>query len=266
MPPETLLENVKKVIQNLWVSQVLYSTALSLVKISIIASFLRIFPTKAIRWIMYGLGASIIAVWLINIFTTIFQCTPIKAAWDFEAIAPKCLPIMKVYYFSTAFSILTDILLCVIPLPLFWKLKLPIREKYIVSALFGLGLVAAVASIMRITVLHDVQSIDVTIGAVPTLNWSVVEVGTGIICACVPCLKPLFKKVLPGRFFSTLQKNSRGLEAGMSRERHGVPVDTEMKRLSRPSYTTEMVEAAQQPQRGMSKSVQGSSVRTREFI
>ena len=101
LPPDTLLENVKKVVQNLWVSQVLYSTALSLVKISIIASFHRIFPTKAIRWIMYGLGGSIIAVWLINIFTTIFQCSPIEAAWNFEAIAPKCLPIMKVYYFST---------------------------------------------------------------------------------------------------------------------------------------------------------------------
>ena len=38
---------------------------------------------------------------------------------------------------------------------------------------------------MKITVLYDVQSTDATIGAVPTLNWSVVEVGTRVICACV---------------------------------------------------------------------------------
>lgn len=270
LPPHTLIHNVKKVIQTLWVSQVLYSTALSLVKISIIASFHRIFPTRAIRWTMYALGGAIIAVWLINILTTIFQCSPISAAWNFQAIAPKCLPIMDVYYFSTAFSILTDVLLCAIPLPLFWKLKLPIREKYIVSALFGLGLVAAVASVMRITVLHDVQSTDVTIGAVPTLNWSVVEVGTGIMCACVPCLKPLFKKLLPGRFFSTAQKGSRNVSAGLSRDNHGVPAGTQMRRLSKPGGNGKMLdgEIIQPPELKPEsmKAGPGSLVRTREFV
>lgn len=253
-------------IQTLWVSQVLYATALSLVKISIIASFHRIFPTKSIRWTLYTLGGFIIAVWLVNILTTIFQCNPINAAWDFQTIAPKCLPIMKVYYFCTAFSILTDVLLCVLPLPFFWKLKLPIREKYIVSALFGLGLVAAVASIMRITVLHDVQSTDVTIGAVPTLNWSVVEVGTGIICACMPCLKPLFKKLLPGRFFSTV----KGSRTGQNRDGHGVPRETEMRRLSRPSVAAVggggRGDGMALQKKGILKSTQGSMVRTKEFV
>lgn len=258
---------MKKLIQTLWVSQVLYCSALSLAKISIITSFHRIFPTPLIRRTMYTLLATITAVYLINIFTTIFQCRPISAAWDFESLAPKCLPIMKVYYFSTAFSILTDILLCAIPLPLFLNLKLPLREKYVVSALFGLGLIAAVASIMRITTLHDVQSIDVTIGAVPTLNWSVVEVGTGIICACVPCLKPLVKKVLPARFFSTVQKGSR---AGASREGRGVVVvAVEMEGLGRPGEVGDGVGLGVGEQEGKKvglKVGQESLVRTREFV
>ncbi|ETN36845.1 uncharacterized protein HMPREF1541_07832 [Cyphellophora europaea CBS 101466] len=253
LPQMTLIENVKKVIQTLWVSQVLYATALSLVKISIIASFHRIFPTKPLRWTMYSLGGLILAVWIVNIFTTLFQCSPIYAAWDFQAIKPKCLPIMKVYYFSTAFSILTDVLLCVLPLPFLWKLKLPLREKYIVSALFGFGLFAAVASIMRITVLHNVQSADVTIATVPALNWSVVEVGTGIICACVPCLKPLFKKLLPGRFFSNAHPSRNG---GLSRDAHGPAEGAEMRRMSRPAAIAKV---------GSMKSAR-STVRTREFV
>jgi hypothetical protein len=203
----TLIHNVKKVIQSLWICQICYSSALALVKLSIIAAYHRIFPTRTIRRIMYVLAAFIIAVWAVGIFTTVFQCSPISGAWNFD-IQPKCISVMKVYYFTTAFSILSDILLVILPLPLFWKLKLPVREKWIVTVLFGLGLFASVASIMRITVLHDVQNTDATIGAVPTLNWSVAEVGTGIICACIPCTKPLFKKLLPGKF-STSRSRSR---------------------------------------------------------
>jgi hypothetical protein len=180
-PQDAIILNLKKVIQTLWICQVMYTTSLTLVKVSIIAAYLRIFPTTTIRRVMYVLAACIVAVWIVNIFATIFQCSPIDGAWNFD-VQPKCISVMKVYYFSTAFSILTDILLCVLPLPLFWKLKLPVREKWIVTVLFGLGLFASVASIMRITVLHDVQNTDATIGAVRTMNWSVVEVGTGIIC------------------------------------------------------------------------------------
>ena len=185
----------------------MYTSSLTLVKLSIIATYHRIFPTIVLRRVLYVLAAVILAVWIVNIFTTIFQCKPISGAWNFD-IAPKCISVMKVYYFSTAFSILTDVLLVVVPLPLFWKLKLPVREKWIITVLFGLGLFASVASIMRITVLHDVQNTDATIGTVPTMNWSVAEVGTGIVCACVPCLKPLIKKWLSGRP-STVQSRSR---------------------------------------------------------
>lgn len=227
LDPNKLVANIKKVVQTLWVCQVLYTTALALVKISIIASFHRIFPTRSIKRTMYAVAGFVLAVWIIGIFTTLFQCSPIHAAWDFQVVKPKCLPITKVYYFTTAFSIVTDLLLCILPLPFFWKLKLPIKEKRIVSGLFALGLFAAVASIMRITMLHNLQSIDVSIGAVPTLNWSVVEVDTGIICACVPCLKPLSKKLLPGRFFSSA---TRSKSHGRSRNAkgHGQEEDTEM--------------------------------------
>lgn len=254
LDPTTLIQNVKKVIQTLWICQVLYTTALALVKISIVASFHRIFPTRSIRWTMCTLAGFIIAVWIVGIFTTIFQCSPIYAAWDFEAIKPKCLPIMRVYYFTTAFSILTDLLLCIIPLPLFWKLKLPVREKLIVSGLFAFGLIAAIASIMRITVLHDVQSMDVTIGAIPTLDWSVVEVGTGIICACVPCLKPLFRRLLPGRFFST---GTLSHSHGPNRDTRAAAEETEMMRLRQ---TSDM------PRRGIMKMTQSTTINTKEFV
>lgn len=283
---------MKRIIQTLWVCQTLYTTALALVKLSIIASFHRIFPTRDIRYTLYTIGGLIVAVWIVGIFCTIFQCTPIYAAWDFEAAllpTSHCLPIMKVYYFTTAFSILTDLILCILPLPLFWKLKLPQREKWIVSGLFAFGLVAAVASVMRITTLNGVQQPDFSIGAVPTLNWSVVELGTGIICACIPCLKPLFKRLLPGRFFSTAGGQGRRRSGGgtgrmasrrisvvpsnRGQGRHAaaesVPQDTEMMHVMRAQSIAGKVplpEVTVVHGSGEKMSMQKSRIESREFV
>lgn len=42
-----------------------------------------------------------------------------------------------------------------------------------------------------------------------SLNWSVVEVGTGIICASIPSLKPLLIRVFPGKLFTLPRGGSR---------------------------------------------------------
>ncbi|OCT44074.1 integral membrane protein [Cladophialophora carrionii] len=211
--------------QTLWICQIMYATALMLVKISIVTSYLRVFPTTLFRRVMYALSASIIAVWICSILVTIFQCKPVRSAWDFT-LARDCLNIVSFFYFTTAFSIFTDFLLCILPLPVFFRLNLPSRQKYIVSLLFAIGLFATVASALRISVLKSVNSLDVTMGSVSTMKWSVVEVGTGIICACIPTLKPLFKNFLP-------DKSS----ANRSRERSG-PGRLEATGLNTPRLNT----------------------------
>ncbi|RMZ87274.1 hypothetical protein DV736_g5504, partial [Chaetothyriales sp. CBS 134916] len=201
LPVATLVPNLKKVLQILWTCQFIYATSLLLVKLSIISSYLRIFPTRYIRLTMHIMASFIVAVWLVQIFSNIFQCNPIKGTWDFEVKGTKCISFVSVYYFSSSFSILTDLLLCILPLPQVWKLKLSTREKWILSALFGLGLFAAVASCMRILVLHEIENVDVTSKPVRPLNWSVAEVDTGVLCASLPWLKPLAKKFKAGRGF-----------------------------------------------------------------
>ena len=193
----------------------MYATALSLVKVSIIASFLRIFPQRPFRLTMWAMLICISLVWVCSILVTIFQCRPISSTWNFTDKKRKCIQVANYYYFSTAFSILTDLMLCLLPLPLFWKIQLPRKEKIIVCGLFLVGLFASVASILRITELKNLLSKDITAEAVPVVNWSVVEVGVGIICACVPSLKPLFKMWVP-RLFSSAQQSEKGGGAAMS--------------------------------------------------
>lgn len=229
-----------------------------LVKISIVTSYLRVFPTTVFRRIMYALSAAIVAVWICSILVTIFQCHPVRGAWDFT-LPRDCLQIVSFYYFTTAFSIFTDFLLCTLPLPVFWRLKLPIRQKYIVSLLFAVGLFATVASALRISVLRSVDSLDVTMGSVSTMKWSVVEVGTGIICACIPCLKPLFKNFLPDKNSSNRSGGNRSEGTGPHTPRLGT-ANEERHELTKPSEGW----SSYNPQDSRLK--QGPLVTTRNFV
>lgn len=77
------------------------------------------------------------------------------------------------------------------------------REKNIADVRVH-GHSASVASIIRITELHTFESNDPTWDIIPTSIWTLIECGTGIICACIPSLKPLVKVIWPHSFFSTI--------------------------------------------------------------
>jgi hypothetical protein len=201
MPLSKIVENVKTCIQTLFICVCLHATALTLVKLSIISTYWRIFPIPFFRRSLLGLAIVVTAVGISTMLGTIFQCRPVAGAWDFN-LERQCFPVEDLLYFSTAFSIFSDVVLCILPLPFFWKLGIPRKEKLIVSCLFCFGLVAAVASVVRITTLGRLRNINATKIIIPALDWSIAEVLTGIVCACLPCLKPLLNKLAPGKFFT----------------------------------------------------------------
>ena len=123
----------------MFVANVFYACAIATTKLSIIASYLRIFPNSGLRKFMYVTGVFIIGLWISAIFATVFQCRPINAAWDFT-IEGKCYSFVNFLYASAGVNIATDLIVCLAPIPYFWKLNLPVRQKMIVSFLFLVGL------------------------------------------------------------------------------------------------------------------------------
>jgi hypothetical protein len=51
---------------------------------------------------------------------------------------------------------------------------------------------------------------DLSFSTITSLNWSVIEVSLAIVCACVPCLKPLASKYLPRKWFTLSSVRSAG--------------------------------------------------------
>ena len=83
----TIIDNVTLSIKILFVCQLLHGIALSLVKLSIISTYWRLFPTRNLRRTLFVLAFLITAVAFTTLFGTLFQCRPVAAVWDVRAIA-----------------------------------------------------------------------------------------------------------------------------------------------------------------------------------
>ncbi|KAF2786286.1 hypothetical protein K505DRAFT_260196 [Melanomma pulvis-pyrius CBS 109.77] len=197
-PLPTILDKVRNCVQQyLYVCQVLYACAIAFTKIAIIASYLRFVQDPKFRMAMYATAVVIVGLWFTGIFVTIFQCRPVSGAWNFTNPARKCIDYVDYLYASSAVTIATDIILCVLPWPYLWKLNMPLKQRVILCLLFGGGAGACVASIIRIANLDTLRNMDVTYQCVPCLNLSVIECSLGIICVSIPALRPLAGALFP---------------------------------------------------------------------
>ena len=96
---------------------------------------------------------------------------------------------------NSAFNIVADIGLMVLPMPMVWGVKLPARQRLGLLAMFGLGTLVIVAGFMRLKYLVETtNSMDPTWDGFMAWIWVAIECDVGIVCASIPSLKPLVAK------------------------------------------------------------------------
>ncbi|KAK3327030.1 hypothetical protein B0T19DRAFT_151123 [Cercophora scortea] len=196
-PLDNMMDMLKHCVQLMYVAHVFYAAATAFTKLSIITSYLRIFPHRLLRRILLGTAVMVTGLGLGAIFATIFQCTPVRAAWDFTITDSRCFPFIDFLYGTAAVNIVTDFILVTAPLPYFWSLNLPIKQRLLICLLFGVGFIAFIASVIRIVTLRDMYGIDVTYYLVSPLNWTIIECSLCIVCVSVPPMRPLLAKIFP---------------------------------------------------------------------
>lgn len=157
-----------------------------------------------------------------------FQCNPVRAAYDSTVANANCLSIVTLYLCSAPLNIITDLTILVLPIPVLTGMRLPQRQKTILVFTFALGILVTIVDLVRIYYLQkavDVQGImhvpldtraDFAKTASTALMLSAVEVNVGIICACIPTLKPLVKKILPAMITDRVSGVSGVHQAGRS--------------------------------------------------
>lgn len=82
------------------------------------------------------IGVSSAVVTMLNLFS----CTPIRGGWDHSpALNAKCIDASRFYYFNGAMSMVTDILLMTLPIPILLRLQLRKKVKYGLVGMFAAG-------------------------------------------------------------------------------------------------------------------------------
>ena len=120
----------------------------------------------------------------------------------------------------SAIHILLDVWILALPVKTLSLLQLPKREKTVLLAVFLMGVFSTVASIVRLySVKLFTLSTDPFFDAVPINFWSIIEVNIAIVCASIPCLKPLLSKSTRERIM-----NSRSL----SHRKYGTDTNTDV--------------------------------------
>jgi hypothetical protein len=67
-----------------------------------------------------------------------FQCTPVPRAWN-KALPGRCLNTTIFWYTNAAFSILGDLIILLIPMPVIYSLNLHLSQKISLMFVFALG-------------------------------------------------------------------------------------------------------------------------------
>lgn len=192
------------IIYPVYVSEILYVAALALTKASLVFMYLRIFsayqPFRLASYVMLGFIA---LPSLIIILVTVLSCRPISYFWNRD-LQGHCLDVTALAYTNSAFAVVQDILLIVLPVFMLWNLNMNRRKKWLIALMFAVGSLGLVATVVRLSTLHVFGNLeDPTWDYVPVVYWTVVELAAGMICSSLPAIRILLE-----RFFGVLHLTS----------------------------------------------------------
>ncbi|KAB5513068.1 hypothetical protein GE09DRAFT_1209170 [Coniochaeta sp. 2T2.1] len=214
-----------------YILEVLYLPTVSLLKMSLLFFYLRIFFLGLAQTLLWGTIIFNAIYGIIFTFIGIFQCTPISYSWtkwDGEHEGTY-LNTNAIGWANASISIALDLWMLAIPLWFLRNLKLHWKKK------IGIAAIITIVSIIRMKSLVNLGSSEnPTYDQVDVSIWSTVEIHIGIICVSMPALRILLIRLYPilrGRSHALVELPSGG--ESLSRPEHG---RTEVQRTFKVQY------------------------------
>ncbi|KAI9687896.1 MAG: hypothetical protein M1822_001977 [Bathelium mastoideum] len=135
-----------------------------------------------------GMSVFTVSTWLACVLTHVCICLPASRSWQIQPYpGDNCTIRPPNYIVIATLNCLTDFGIILIPMPLLFKVKVPLRHKLLLICLFGSGIFVMIATILR--AYYSLRSIsDLPIA----LGWADREEFVATIVVCLPGIKPLF--------------------------------------------------------------------------
>ena len=121
-------------------SMLTWISTITLVKLSLILLYRRIFATPHFKTASLVVGTACIAWFLISLFLIVFQCHPVSAFFNPELLfTDHCIDLQALYRGLLASNIALDLILLCLPLYMVLGLQLAVRQKLLLAGIFALG-------------------------------------------------------------------------------------------------------------------------------
>lgn len=107
------------------------------------------------RCIYSIVGLQVISA-IVSILIVFFLCSPTEKLWN-PTVPGRCLNPNVLNYFSywlSAYTTVTDFVLAIIPISVFWRLRMRFSAKLGVCIMMGLTMLSAIVTIIKATYLH----------------------------------------------------------------------------------------------------------------
>ncbi|KAK3378956.1 hypothetical protein B0T24DRAFT_143293 [Lasiosphaeria ovina] len=190
---------MKDFLQAWWFTLFTYQLSLALTKASVCLLYLTIFTFAWARKATYAVLIFVVVSSLWCLASLLTACIPLQAFWDSTVKASFCQSGI-VWWTITGLPIATDVLVCIIPIPMVIRLKLPRRQKALVVSIFTMGFLVCLISFVRLAItIHSARQPDpdFTYARKDISYWTIIEVHAAISITSIMTLKPLILKLWP---------------------------------------------------------------------
>jgi hypothetical protein len=178
-----------------------YFAASALIKLTMIAFFMRIFTHATAQRLLKGSFIFTSLYGAAFVLTAIFQCRPLHYFWTGWDGLHKgtCANANAISWANAIGGIVLDLWILGIPLWQLRHLQLHWKRKVAVLVMLLVGAAVTVVSILRLqSLVHFASSQNTTWDFYHIAIWSGLEISIGIACSCLPTVRLLLIKVFPG--------------------------------------------------------------------
>ncbi|KAH6718729.1 hypothetical protein BKA61DRAFT_669068 [Leptodontidium sp. MPI-SDFR-AT-0119] len=184
-------------LEDVYVAENVYVIQLAIPKLSILFFYIRSIPNEGFHQAVFLTMFLIVISTTIISTLTIVDCYPIAAFWDRD-LSGHCININNLGYATGSLSIVQDLLIISLPIPILKGMMLPRREKIQVLFMFAVGSSSVVISILRVqSIIGFRDSLDPSWDYIIVVIWSLLEVYGALITASLPTIRQLLVIYFP---------------------------------------------------------------------
>ncbi|KAI9041786.1 uncharacterized protein KD926_006510 [Aspergillus affinis] len=182
--------------KTVYVTMVMYGPTAYLTKVSLLWIMTRVFkPFRESVIAIYIFLGVMLAYYIPAVIVKIRICDPISKFWS-PSTPGSCLDQNSIILADAVVSVVSDMIILLLPFPLTLRLQLPMKKKIRVMGILGAGGLACAFSVIRlILIVVTGQSKDGTIAFMRVNMCGNAEIAIGIVCASLPALSALITHV-----------------------------------------------------------------------